>query len=162
MKIAIVYYSMSKNTEFAAQEIAVATDAELIRIEPEKAYPSKGVRKFIWGGKSAVMKEEPDLLPYDFDADKYDAVVIGCPVWASSPAPPMRTFIKDNKNILSAKKVSAFVCCSGGGAAKALSKMRSALGKEFVSELILIDPKDKPSPDKVRQIRDFAEYISKQ
>ena len=162
MNIAIVYYSMSNNTEFAAQEIATVTDADLIRIEPEKAYPCKGVRKFIWGGKSAVMKEEPDLLPYEFDAEKYDAVVLGCPVWASSPAPPMRTFIKNNRGALSGKKVSAFVCCSGGGAAKALAKMRAAFGYgRFVSELILIDPKDKPSQDKVRQIRDFAQTVTK-
>ncbi len=163
MKVAIVYYSMSKNTEFAAQEIAVATDADLIPIEPVKAYPSKGMRKFIWGGKSAVMKEEPELMPYVFDADKYDAVVIGCPVWASSPAPPIRTFIKENLKALSQKRLAAFVCCGGGGAAKAFSKMRAALDNApLVSELILIDPKDKPTPDKIRQIRDFAETITKE
>ncbi len=162
MKIAVVYYSMSKNTEFAAQEIAVVTDADLIPIVPKKAYPSKGVKKFIWGGKSAVMKEEPELDPYEFDADKYDAVVLGCPIWASFPAPPIRTFIKENREALAGKNVSAFLCCSGGGAARALAKLRGAVGvTSFASEMILIDPKDKPSSDKVRQIHDFAEQLIK-
>ena len=154
---------MSKNTEFAAQEIAVETDGDLIELTPVKEYPSKGFRKFIWGGKSVVMREEPELAPYDFDASKYDVIVIGCPVWASSPAPPVKTFIRENKKALSGKKVAAFVCCSGGGAAKALAKMRSGLGNgDFISELILVDPKEKPSPDKVRQIRDFVEVITKE
>jgi len=162
MKIAVVYYSMSKNTEFAAQEIAAATDADLIPIVPAKAYPSKGVKKFIWGGKSAVMNEEPELSRYDFDPDKYDVVVLGCPIWASSPAPPIRSFIKQNKDALAGKKIAAFMCCSGGGAAKAFAKLRSVMGvTSFAGELILIDPKDKPSSDKVRQIRDFAEQLTK-
>ena len=29
-----------------------------------KAYPTKGFRKFLWGGKSAVMAEKPKLLPF--------------------------------------------------------------------------------------------------
>ncbi|MCH5304733.1 MAG: flavodoxin family protein, partial [Ruminococcus sp.] len=61
MKTAIVYYSMSGNTEFIAKKIADKISADLIKIEPEKAYPSKGLRKFIWGGKSAFMGDTPKL-----------------------------------------------------------------------------------------------------
>ena len=45
MKTAIVYYSMSGNCEFAAKKIADITGADLIRIEPEKAYPDSGFKK---------------------------------------------------------------------------------------------------------------------
>lgn len=47
MKTAIVYYSMGGNTEFAAKKIADKIGADLIRIEPEKAYPDKGFKKFL-------------------------------------------------------------------------------------------------------------------
>jgi hypothetical protein len=40
-----------------------------------KAYPTKGFRKFLWGGKSAVMAEKPKLLPYKFNADAGDVGV---------------------------------------------------------------------------------------
>ena len=80
MKTAIVFYSMNGNTKFTAKTIASQTGADLIELKPEKSYPDKGLRKFIWGGKSAVMGETPKLLPYEFDADKYDQIIFGYPV----------------------------------------------------------------------------------
>ena len=81
MKTAIVYYSMSGNTAITAEKLAEGTGADLIRIAPEKAYPDRGFRKFLWGGKSAVMAEKPPLRPYDFHAEDFDRVIIGFPVW---------------------------------------------------------------------------------
>ena len=76
MKTAIVYYSMSGNTKYAADKIAekikAAEEIDIIRIEPKKAYPAKGAKKFIWGGKSAVMGETPELEEYTFNSDMYD------------------------------------------------------------------------------------------
>jgi len=65
----------------------------------KKAYPNRGAKKFLWGGKSAVMREKPKLLPYEFKAEQYDTVIMGTPVWASSFAPPIRTFVQENKSI---------------------------------------------------------------
>ena len=64
MKRVIVYYSLSGNTRFAAEQIARRLGADLLPIAPEKAYPDRGFRKFFWGGKSAVMAETPALQPY--------------------------------------------------------------------------------------------------
>ena len=47
MKTAIVYYSMSENTEYVAEKIAKTIDVDKIRIEPIKAYPDQGASKFI-------------------------------------------------------------------------------------------------------------------
>ena len=68
MKTAIVYYSMSGNVEQTANAVADAIGADLIRLQPEKAYPDKGAKKFLWGGKSALMGETPTLQSYTFDA----------------------------------------------------------------------------------------------
>ena len=80
MRTAVVYYSMSGNTAITAEKLAEGTGADLIRIAPEKAYPDRGFRKFLWGGKSAVMAETPVLQPYTFDAEQYDLVILGFPV----------------------------------------------------------------------------------
>ncbi len=45
MKKLIVYYSMLGNTEYAANKIAEATGADVLRIAPDKAYPDKGAKK---------------------------------------------------------------------------------------------------------------------
>ena len=156
MRTAIIYYSMSGNTEFAAEKIAKKLEADVIRIEPVKAYPDKGVKKFFWGGKSAVMGEEPELLPYDFQAEQYDTIIIGTPIWASSFAPPIKTFLSKNRNITD-KKIAVFTCFSGGGADKAIEKMKKFIGVDtFLAELILVDPKDKEKPENDGMIEGFC------
>lgn len=159
MKTAIVYYSMSGNTEQTAEKIAERIGAQLIRIDPVKEYPSKGFRKFLWGGKSAVMGDTPKLQPYRFDGN-CDRIIFGTPVWASSMTPPIRSFIKENLTALKDKRIAVFVCCSGGGAEKAIARLKDLLGVDSLeSEMILIDPKDKPSAENEAKIKAFCEKL---
>ena len=161
MRTAIVYYSMLGNSGFTAEKIAEKLDADMIRIEPDKAYPDKGAKKFLWGGKSAVMGEMPRLKPYEFDADKYDLIILGFPVWASRPAPPIRTFVEEFKGRLKGKKLAAFACQSGNGAEKAFSKLKEQIGIDrFVAELILIDPKTRSNSSNEDKIDLFCEKIT--
>ena len=71
MSTAIVYYSMHGNSEMVAEKIAAKLGADVIKLEPDKAYPDKGAKKFLWGGKSAVMGEQPVLKPYEFDLEGF-------------------------------------------------------------------------------------------
>ncbi len=155
MKTLIVYYTLEGNTHYAAKKIASLLDADVLRIKPVKTYPRKGFRKFLWGGKSAVMAETPELEPYTFDASAYDRIVFGFPVWAGNVTPPLRTFIKEND--LSGKRFAAFACQSGAGAEKAFEKLKAALGiRELDAELVLIDPKTKPDPINEKKISGFC------
>ena len=160
MSTAIVYYSMLGNCEMIAEKMAAKLGADVIRIEPEKAYPDKGAKKFLWGGKSAVMGEQPLLKPYEFDADKYDSIIIGFPVWASRPAPPICTFLSDRKSKLSGKKISVFACQSGNGAEKAFERIKKMIEVEtFAGEMIFIDPKTRVNADNDKKIDSFCETI---
>lgn len=94
MKTLIVYYSLEGNTRWAAEQIAGRLGADTLRLTPKAAYPDKGFKKFLFGGKSAVMKEMPELEPYDVDITQYDRVILATPVWAGTMAPPLRTFIQ--------------------------------------------------------------------
>lgn len=158
MKSIVVYYSLEGNTSYAAGRIAMATGADILRLHPVKEYPSSGIRKFLWGGKSAVMSEMPALKPYYFDADKYDRVILGFPVWAANMAPPIRTFLEEND--LSSKYIAAFACQSGSGADKAFDKLLAILGRrDLEARMILIDPKNKPSDANERRIDEFCEKL---
>ena len=164
MKTLIVYYTLEGNTHYAAKKIASLLDADVLRVKPVKTYPRKGFRKFLWGGKSAVMAETPELEPYTFDASAYDRIVFGSaydrivfgfPVWAGNVTPPLRTFIKEND--LSGKRFAAFACQSGAGAEKAFEKLKTALGiQELDAELVLVDPKTKPDPINEKKISGFC------
>ncbi len=161
MNTAIVYYSMLGNSEMVAKKLAAKLDADLIRIEPDKAYPDKGAKKFLWGGKSAVMGEQPLLKPYEFDASKYDTVILGFPVWASRPAPPICTFLNEHREKIKEKKIAIFACQSGNGAEKAFERVKKQLGIEtFAAELILIDPKTKANADNDKKIDSFVSGLS--
>ena len=161
MKTAIVYYSMSGNTKYVADKIAEKLGADIIRIEPVKAYPDEGAKKFIWGGKSAVMGEKPVLQPYEFSLEKYDRIILGTPVWASNFAPPIRTFIKENPDIRE-KKIAVFTCFSGGGADKAIDKMKKYIGIDgFEAELILVDPKESRKVEDDEKIDMFCQRLKK-
>ena len=159
MKTAIVYYSMSGNTAQTAEKITAELDSDLIRIEPVKEFPSEGARKFIWGGMKAVMGNKPRLQPYVFNGG-YDRVIICTPVWASNIAPPIRSFIHENRESLNGRSIAAVVCFAGGGADKALLKLKQLLGIESLeAELVLVDPKDKPTEDNEKKIKEFCEKL---
>ena len=159
MKTLIVYYSLEGNTAQTAEQIAEATGADLLRLRPVKAYPESGFAKFFWGGKSAVMAETPKLEAYDADPAEYDRIVFGFPVWAGNVTPPIRSFVK--KHDLRGKRFAAFACQSGAGAEKAFGRLRDLLGIDaFDAELILIDPKTKPSAENDRKREDFCARLN--
>ena len=160
MKTAVVYYSQSGNTEETAKKIAAITGADLIRLEPEKAFPDKGFRKFFWGGKSAVMGDEPPLKPVNFRAQDYDTIILGTPVWAGTFSPPLRTFAGLYRDALEGKTLAFFACMSGAGAEKAAGTLAAFLGIDaFCATLALVDPKDKPDPANDGKIEAFCEAV---
>ena len=161
MKTLVIYYSMSGNTKYVAELIKEKMKADLLEINPVKAYPDKRFKKFFWGGKSSFMKESPELEEYKCNLDKYDLVVLGAPLWAGNFAPPLRSFIKENKDKLKDKKIAIYISSSGGNTSKAFTRIKEMLDdKPFISELSIIDPKDKTSKEKVNNIENFIKNIS--
>ena len=158
MKNLVVYYSLEGNTELVANSIAKELDADVLRLEPVKSYPTGKVSKFVGGGKSAMMSETPKLQPYTFDAARYGRVILGFPVWASNIAPPLRTFIREND--LKDKKICALACQTAAGADKAYAKLKEELGiSAFEAELTLLDPKLKPDAANDQKIAAFCEKL---
>ena len=170
MNIAIVFYSMSENTAFVADKVKEELlannnpngdiNVDVIRIEPVKAFPSDGAKKFIWGGKSAVMGDKPELKPYTFEASKYDRIIIGTPVWAGTMAPPVRTFIEENKEALSGKQIGIYVCSAGDKGMKAVEKIKKVLGVDKLRfAMALTDPKNKPTEANAKEIERFCKNM---
>ena len=159
MKILVVYYSLEGNTAYVAEKIANATGADIMRLVPKKAYSDKGFSKFFWGGKSAVMNEKPALEAYNTDLSGYDCVVIGFPVWAGRFAPPIRTFVEENKSALREKKLFAYACQSGSGGEKALGKLAELIGRDLSDTAVFIDPKAKQNDTTDSKITDLAGKI---
>lgn len=160
MRDLIVFYSMEGNTEYAVNRIREKTGADTLKLVPKKAYVDKGFAKFVWGGKSAVMGEKPELNDYEVDLKQYDRIIFGFPVWASTFTPPIRTFISDNMDALKGKKFAAFACQAGNGAEKAFEKLAKFLSIDsFDITAVFIDPKGRPDEKKDAEIDGFAEKL---
>lgn len=158
MKAIIIFYSLEGNTESVAQKLKEKLNADLLQLVPEHEYPSSGAAKYLVGGKAAVFGEKPALKPFHVDLADYDTVLVGTPVWASTFAPPLRTFFVDHD--IRGKKVGFFACQAGNGAEKCFDKMKQLTGVgEIQAELILNDPKTKPTDENETKIAEFCAKI---
>ena len=161
MKDLIVYYSLEGNTEYVVNRIKEKTGADVLKLVPKKAYADKGFAKFVWGGKSAMMAEKPSLQEYDVDLTKYDRVIFGFPVWASTFTPPIRTFIAENLAALKGMKIAAFACQTAKGADQAFEKLAKYLGiSSFDAKASFLDPKLIPDEKKDAEIDAFGDLLT--
>ena len=94
-KILVVYYSWSSggNTRNMAQQIQVATGADIFEIVPEKTYPTE-YRACVDQAKEEIEnKHKPAIKGVVANFDSYDIVIVGSPNWWSTIAPPVATFL---------------------------------------------------------------------
>jgi flavodoxin len=155
MNVAVVYYSLEGNTKYAAEKIAGELHADLIPLKPVREYPRGKFSKYFWAGKSATFREKPKLEANRFDAGKYDLVILGTPIWAGTFAPPLRTFVRNNR--LAGKKAALFACCSGGSAEKCFEQLKKELPDcTVLSTLRLVYPTGSGKREEVGEILDFC------
>jgi flavodoxin len=160
MSVAVVYFSLEGNTKYVAESIAMTLDADIIPLIPVKEYPTGQVSKYFWCGKSTTFKEKPKLEAYSFDAQQYDLIILGTPIWAGTFAPPLRTFLRDHPLI--GKKVALFACCSGGPAEKCFAQMENEMSDCVVlSKLRLIEPFKNADPKENENIHEFCAKLKK-
>ena len=124
MKCAVVYFSWSGNTRFAAETVAKKSGADLFEIKAATPYSSNfnkccdEARPECYGKKLRAIKPIEGL-----DLAKYDIVFVGTPNWWGTMAPPVRTWVTQNTDALKGKKVCLFQTHGGGGMQR--------VGKEF-------------------------------
>ena len=158
MKTLIVYFSLEGNTKWVVKQIAAKLSADTLALVPKRAYPDKGFKKFLVGGKSVLLKESPKLEPYTIDLAQYGRIIFATPIWAGMFAPPLRTFIQSKD--LSGKEF-AFVACRGGSSPdKTFAGLKSLLNiSGDIPTLSLIDPKVRPSAENENALKAFCEKL---
>jgi len=153
MKTAIIYYSLNGNCALIAEEIKAKLGAEIIRLHTKNEKERKGIAKFFYSF-GLMFKKYPPLLPYSFDSSAYDLLIIGAPVWAGSPASPVKTFIRDAA--ITGKKIALFVC-HAGGMGKAIEKFKASLpGNDFTGEIDFQTPAKKDTGEAKQKAAEWA------
>ena len=157
MNCAVVYFSWSGNTRFAAETIAKKSGADLFEIKAETPYNSDfnkccdEAKPECYGKTLRPIKAIEGL-----DPAKYDLVFVGSPNWWGTMAPPVRTWATQSKESLKGKKVCLFQTHGGGGMQR--------VGKEF-AEVIgdtakVLSPKafsGSSIKSNVKALEDFAD-----
>lgn len=128
MKTLIVYYSLEGSTKMIAEKLAGKMGADLLEIRSVKEYPVKGPSKFLVGGKDAAFNVCPEIEKFSVNVKKYDAIIIGTPVWNGTIAPPVRSFLRDT--LIKTPNVAAFACMAGKDPKRTF---------KVIKELVVID-----------------------
>ena len=116
MKTAVVYFSWSGNTRFAAETIAKKAEADLFEIKAETPYNSDFGKCCDEAKPECYGKTLRPIKPIaGIDLSKYDMVFVGTPNWWGTMAPPVRTWVTQNKDALKGKTVCLFQTHGGGG-----------------------------------------------
>lgn len=138
MKKLLVYYSYEGNTETLAQFIKENIDCDILKLEPIKEKKSEGLFRFVWGGYQVYMNKTPKLKEYKIDLSKYTDIIIGTPCWFGTYAPPINTFIKENKLIN--KNIYIYVC-NGGNMRNTWDNFEKELkGNNIISKIDFVYP----------------------
>jgi len=158
MKTAVVYYSLDGNCALVAQEIKTQLNADLIRLQTKNEKKRGKIGKILWGLGMLFSRKNPPLKPYTFDTSAYDLIIIGAPVWAASPAPPVKTFLSEAK--ITGKKIALFVCYAGGKE-DSLEKFRALLeGNEIVSTAEFFKPAMNSGEELKNKVADWVKGLN--
>lgn len=131
MKAAVVYFTMSGNTELAAKEVAQATGSSLVRLFAEPPYTAEDID---WTHPNARCTREhkdhsilPGIKPFDLALSSVDTLFLGFPIWWHEEPAIIRAFLKTYYDQIKDKTLYPF--CSSYESP--VNEAEASLGKEF-------------------------------
>lgn len=129
MKCAVVYFSWSGNTRFAAETISKKAGADLFEIKAETSYSTDFQKCCDEAKPECYGKKLRPIKPIEgLDLAKYDLVFVGSPNWWGTMAPPVRTWVAQSKDALKGKTVCLFQTHGGGGMQRVGSEFAETVG----------------------------------
>ena len=140
MKTAIFYYSYDRSCAHTAEAVKAALNADfrsaadVFEIKTVDTKKRKGFFKMVWGVGQVMRNKKPALQPISADINAYELIVLGTPVWASSPTPAMVSFLSTTE--IRGKKIALF-CCHAGKMGDALEKLKTLLSVDTAGNTIV-------------------------
>ena len=105
MNYLVVYYSRTGNNRTIAQEIAQLLSADIDEIIDKKNRAGK--LNWLLAGRDSRARKLTEIK-YEKNPQDYDTIIIGAPIWAWNPIPPLRTYLQEVD--LKGKRVAFFIC----------------------------------------------------
>lgn len=119
----IVYYSYTNNVERIVNELRMQIDADVVEIEPaEKGLDYAANNYAIGSAQIAAIRNNPGdaasyppIDPVNVNLADYDCVIIGTPLWWSSMAAPLQTFLFQHGKDMAGKNIGLIVSSASSG-----------------------------------------------
>lgn len=128
-KVLVVYYSWGGNTRVVAEKIKAQLGADIVEIVPETAYPTDYSECVAQARKETKENFRPAIKTKIYNLGDYDVILVGTPNWCSTIAPPVATFLEQNK--FNGKKMALFVTHGGGGLSRCENDMRNIVSNAY-------------------------------
>jgi flavodoxin len=105
MTYLVVYYSRTGNNRTIAEYIADRLSADIDEIVDKTN--RQGRLNWLKAGRDSRAGKLTEI-EFQKNPQDYDTIVIGAPIWAWNPIPPLRTYLQ--KVNLKGKRVAFFIC----------------------------------------------------
>lgn len=105
MTYLVVYYSRTGNNRTIAETITKSLSADIDEIIDKKN--RQGRLNWLLAGKDSRSGKLTEI-EYQKNPQDYDTIIIGAPIWAWNPIPPLRTYLQQVD--LKGKRVAFFIC----------------------------------------------------
>ncbi len=137
----VLYCSRTGSTERMAQQIQKILDCDILEVEPQVAYDSDydGMLSRAQEQLSAIRQGNyPAIKTSVEDFDDYDIVFVGYPIWYSSIATPMQTFLHNHASKLSGKRIALFATSGSSGISTSVDEARRLCSGATFTETLLL------------------------
>ncbi len=124
MNTLVIYFSQTGRTKAAAEKIAEIKDADLVEIKCEKSYKMSYWKTVFTSLKEIFTKARPELAIEIPDVQKYERILIGCPIWCGV-VPNVILTLLDAVN-LSGKHVALFTTSGASKPVKIAVKLKKS------------------------------------
>jgi len=105
MSYLVVYYSRTGNNRTIAESIASRLSADIDGIVDKKN--RQGRLNWLRAGRDSRAGNLTEI-EYQKNPQDYDTIIIGAPIWAWNPIPPLRTYLQEVD--LKGKRIAFFIC----------------------------------------------------
>lgn len=119
----VVYYSYTNNVNRIVKELTKQINADVVRIEPyEKGLDYSANNYAIGSAQISAIRANPNdassypaIDPVNVSLADYDCIIIGAPLWWSSMAAPLQTFLFQNGAAMAGKQIGLIVSSASSG-----------------------------------------------
>ncbi|GAA5818305.1 MAG: flavodoxin [Methanobrevibacter sp. CfCl-M3] len=157
MKILIMYYSRTGNTEIVAKTLSSQLFGDLTKIKDYKE--RNGFKSRITSAIDAFRESKTKIFPEEMDLTDYDLICVGTPVWTANPSPAIVTAIDTYD--FKGKDIILFATMKNIGGNKAIRRMEEkfqARGARILSSFT-IKTQDKNSSQITGETLNIIKYL---